>query len=271
MIKIDNDIVKQETFGDGTLKCPIPPIAAARGFIYITWCYDNDAELFCLWSLVRHIQEHHHGLLINLCMPYIPHARQDRNVSGRLFTLKYFAETINAMNFNKVFVLDPHSDVAMALINRVEESNLPFSVSLKDEYGVATIMFPDNGAAKKYAPRFILEPTDNPFIVGNKHRNADGRIDGYELMNFTEGTKSVIIRDDICSYGGTFVSAAKELRKRGVKRITLIVSHCENNILKGEVFDYIDKVFTTDSICTVSHPKLVVTKKYRDGILNVQS
>ena len=68
-----------------------------------------------------------------------------------------------------------------------------------------------------------------------------------------------------------FVSAAKELRKRGVEHITLVVSHCENNILKGEVFDYIDEVFTTDSICTVSHPKLIVTKKYREGILNVQN
>lgn len=126
MIKIDNTIVTQEMFGDGTLKCPIPPIETARGFIYITWCYDNDTELFCLWSLVRHIQEHHNGLLINLCMPYIPHARQDRNVSNRLFTLKYFAEAINAMNFNRVFVLDPHSDVAMALINRVEETDFIF-------------------------------------------------------------------------------------------------------------------------------------------------
>lgn len=35
MIKIDNTIVTQEMFGDGTLKCPIPPIETARGFIYI--------------------------------------------------------------------------------------------------------------------------------------------------------------------------------------------------------------------------------------------
>ena len=35
MIKINNTIVTQEMFGDGTLKCPIPPIETARGFIYI--------------------------------------------------------------------------------------------------------------------------------------------------------------------------------------------------------------------------------------------
>lgn len=269
MIKIDNTLIKQETFGDGSLKCPVPLIETARGFIHITWCYDNDTELFCLWSLVSHIRQNYPTLLINLCMPYIPHARQDRNVSNRLFTLKYFAELINAMKFNRVFVLDPHSDVAMALIDRVEESDLPFSVSPKDK--TATIMFPDNGAAKKYAPKYQLNPSDNPFIIGNKHRNSNGHIDSYELMNFVDGTKSVIIRDDICSYGGTFVAAAKELRTRGVEHISLVVSHCENNILKGEVFDYIDTVFTTDSICTASHPKLIVTKRYREGLINVQN
>lgn len=263
MIKIDNTIITQEAFGDGTLKCSIPTVETDQKYICITWCYDNDAELFCLWSLVRHIQENFCEMKINLLMPYMPHARQDRNVSDRIFTLKYFAEMINMMNFNKVLVLDPHSDVTLALINRIEELDSPFAVSSKDP--VATIMFPDNGAAKKYSPRYLLEAKDNPFIVGNKHRNNDGRIEKYDLMNFVDGTKSVIIRDDICSYGGTFVSAAKELRKRGVEHITLIVSHCENNILKGDVFKYIDTVFTTDSICTVSHPQLIVTKKYREG------
>lgn len=267
MIKVGDRLIQQETFGDGTLKCAVPVFEMSHEIVNITWCYDNDSELFCLWSIVRHIQEKYPGMKITLTLPYIPHARQDRNVSKRLFTLKYFAEIINAMNFNKVFVLDPHSDVSLALIDRIDELQLPFSFSPGE---TATIMFPDSGAAKKYSQRYILEPGDNPFIIGSKHRDNNGRINGYELMNFVEGTKLVIIRDDICSYGGTFVAAAKELRKRGVEQILLVVSHCENNILKGEVFDYIDVVYTTDSICTVSHPKLIVTKAYRE-VENVQN
>ena len=119
-------------------------------------------------------------------------------------------------------------------------------------------MYPDAGAAKKYSRAAKL-----PVIIGNKHRNEEGRIDSYELLNFPEGTKSVIIRDDICSYGGTFVAAAKALRERGVEKIMLMVSHCENNILKGEVFDYIDRVVTTDTICTIEHPKLEFAARYR--------
>ncbi len=264
MIAVNDEIMKQETFGDNTLKCVVPRFSNnTKDTVNIKWCYDNDAELFCLWSIVRHIQEQYPDIQLTLTMPYIPHARQDRNVSGRLFTLKYFAEQINTMRFKRVYVLDPHSDVSAALIDRVEKIDLPFLVHIPDDNKVATVMFPDSGAAKKYSPRYALEKQDNPFIIGNKHRNAEGRIESYELLNFVEGTKKVVIRDDICSYGGTFVSAAKELRKRGVEEIILVVSHCENNILKGEVFDYIDKVYTTDSICTVTHPKLVVTNAYR--------
>ena len=42
-------------------------------------------------------------------MPYIPNARQDR-VKGPedVFTLKYFANVINALGFRTVTVLDPH-------------------------------------------------------------------------------------------------------------------------------------------------------------------
>jgi ribose-phosphate pyrophosphokinase len=118
------------------------------------------------------------------------------------------------------------------------------------------VMFPDAGAEKKYG-------MPSTAIVGKKTRDEPGRISSYELVNFVDGTENVLIRDDICSYGGTFVTAAKALRERGVKNIKLLVSHCEDNILKGEVFDYIDEVITTDTICKVEHPKLRIVDRFR--------
>ena len=129
MITVNEEIMKQEAFGDNTLKCVAPRFSNdSKDTVNIKWCYDNDAELFCLWSIVRHIQEQYPDVQLTLTMPYIPHARQDRNVSGRLFTLKYFAEQINAMRFKRVYVLDPHSDVSIALLDRVEEIDLPIIV-----------------------------------------------------------------------------------------------------------------------------------------------
>lgn len=266
MIIVNGVEVQQEEFGDGTLKCKALSGSCLNNINEICWLYDNDAELFALYCIVKDIQNRMPHAQNILNMPYIPHARQDRNVSGRLFTLKWFAEIINSLNFSTVVVVDPHSDVSTALLDRCLcdcSEELMYNASM----GAEAVMFPDAGAAKKYTGWGTqLQP-----IIGNKHRNEEGRIDSYELMNFKEGTKRVVIRDDICSYGGTFVAAAKALRERGVEHITLVVSHCENNILKGEVFNYVDKVITTDSICTVEHPKLEIAVKYRtpEGYPNV--
>ena len=259
--------IKQEQFGDGTLKALVPENLSNGDMLSIvgpffgldsesiTWCYDNDAEIFTLNCLVDVIRDAKgNNVNIELRMPYIPHARQDRKVSGRFFTLKTFAKMINQMNFSKVIVLDPHSDVSTALIDRCYEMLKPIEL-LKVKEGTV-LMYPDAGAAKKYK-------ADSTCIIGNKHRNSEGRIDSYELLNFVEGTKSVCIVDDICSYGGTFVAAAKALRERGVETIGLVVSHCEDNILKGEVFDYIDFVYTSDSICHIeNHEKIEFIDSY---------
>jgi len=273
MIYVNDIEVKQEQFGDGTLKCALgnrQDMVDGADTITISWYYDNDAELFTVIALHDHFAEYFPELKQILFMPYIPHARQDRFVSGRLFTLKSFAKVINGLNFSRVVVVDPHSDVSTALLDRVRVTNIDFLnilsaiSSLNKEYGFTgepvAVMFPDAGAAKKY---WVPDWLQHYVIVGNKHRNADGRIDGYELLNFTPGVKTVVIRDDICSYGGTFAAAAAELRKRGVENIYLVVSHCENNILKGSVLDIVDAVYTTDSIFTESHQKIHVVTKYR--------
>lgn len=259
--------IKQEHFGDGTLKAIVPDCITEKGFIdignffggsdseRITWCYDSDSEIFTLQCLVDAIRDVKPFSKITLLLPYIPNARQDRKVSGRFFTLKSFAKLINNMNFYKVEVCDPHSDVSTALIDRVKVlSQLKDAVTIKED---TVLMYPDAGAAKKYG-------ANNTAIIGNKHRNAEGRIENYELLNFVEGTKSVLIVDDICSYGGTFVSAAKALKEKGVENISLLITHCEDNILKGEVFEYITDVFTTDSICHITHEKLHFLQKFRE-------
>lgn len=53
-------------------------------------------------------------------MPYIPHARMDRvQELEDVFTLKYFCQVINSLHFDKVIVRDAHSNVSLALLDRV--------------------------------------------------------------------------------------------------------------------------------------------------------
>ena len=268
MIYLDKTEVVQDRFGDNTLKVKIPTTtnygsvildsffsSVSNGNHTIKWLYESDSELFTLQVIVDYLREKNSECSIELVMPYVPNARQDRYVSDRAFTLKTFCKVINNMNFDRVTILDPHSNVTTALLDRVCVEPYLINTSSFDDSVVK--MYPDEGAAKKY------NATDKD-IIGMKHRDKEGSIVDYQLLNFVEGTKDVLIVDDICSYGGTFVKAAEALKAKGVEHIYLLVSHCENNIEKGKVFEYIDKVFTTDDICTLQHEKIYYVKKYRE-------
>lgn len=259
MIKLQGKIVEQNHFPDGTLlmKCN-----AKKGSVgTITWQYENDAELFSLYSLKKHLDRVIPGWVPHLYLPYIPHARQDRVKSEEdIFTLKYFAEIINSLEFETVGVIDPHSSVSEALINNIEViSPKCFIQKVLNDIDTDNLLmfYPDEGAMKRYSGMVEME-----YAFGIKKRDwATGKIQGLELMNkeIVEGS-NVLIVDDICSRGGTFYHSAKALKEAGAKEIYLYITHCENTILEGELLTsgLIEKVYTTNSIFTKKHEKIEV-------------
>ena len=243
MIKLGSEVVGQSHFGDNALHLILPN---PDGWT-ITWLYENDAELFTLICLRRHYE----GIDMKLHMPYCSHARMDRVKNPEdVFTLKYFCEVINSLNFTEVIIDDPHSDVCVALLNnvtvRTPEENIKKVINMINDDSLI-IFYPDKGAMKRYEGMLDL-----PFAYGDKARNWEtGRIESLKI-NGVENVcgNAVLIVDDICSYGGTFARAAEKLYEAGASAIYLYVTHCEENIFKGKIFEdnYIDKVFTTESI-----------------------
>ena len=120
MIKLNDEIVNISHFPDGTtlMKQKIS-YAIYHGGADIEWFFENNEELITLVYLTKHLRDN--GVTdIYLKLPYIPNARQDRVKNPEdVFTLKYFADIINSLNFNSVQVMDAHSYVSVALINRV--------------------------------------------------------------------------------------------------------------------------------------------------------
>jgi ribose-phosphate pyrophosphokinase len=116
--------------------------------------------------------------------------------------------------------------------------------------GNTALFFPDEGAMKRYGDD--LATLGHPFAFGMKKRDwTTGNILGLEIMQ-TENIvgKDVLIIDDICSKGGTFYHSAKALLAAGAKSVSLYVTHCENTILKGELFSsgLVERVYTTNSL-----------------------
>jgi ribose-phosphate pyrophosphokinase len=161
-------------------------------------------------------------LTTTLRIPYLPYGRQDKGTSNfTTFALRSFAKILNNLVFNEVIIMDAHSKVAELLINnsRVEYPTKQL-ISALNVTGAQLLCYPDEGALEKYS-----EIYEEPFISGKKQRDQlTGQITSYELIGDCAG-KNIMIVDDICDGGATFLLLTKELYKQGATEVNLFVSH----------------------------------------------
>lgn len=255
MIKVNGVEIKQNNFPDHTLLMKFDPngddFSYDRGAtIKVEWLYENDAELFSLICVKKHLDRHFTNPQAVLIMPYIPHARMDRVKSDEdVFTLKYFCEVINSLKFDNVCVRDAHSNVSLALLdNVIDEDVIHYVRDAINKSSAEALFFPDEGAMKRYADLF----KDMPYTFGMKKRDwKTGQIQGLNLINPKNIVdKNVLIVDDICSRGGTFYHATKALKAAGAKSVSLYVTHLEKTVILGDLPDFglIDHIYTTESI-----------------------
>ena len=264
MIRVCDINVRPGHFPDNTLLLKMSEkiinICAREKDIVIDWFYENDAELFTLICVKRYLDEAFYNVAFHLNLPYIPHARMDRVKNEEdVFTLKYFCEVINSLNFTTVWVRDAHSNVSLALLNNVKEEPIRgFIMDAITQSGAEALFFPDEGAMKRYAGDFQM-----PYAFGMKARDWEtGQIVGYDIVhsNNVDG-KTVLIVDDLCSKCGTFYHAAKALKAAGAKSVSLYITHCEKTIVLGELAEsdnLVDHVYTTKSI----FPEYLFTEDY---------
>lgn len=261
MFYISGNELKTSNFSSGELKASFPVIAKGEE-ITVIWRYESDAELFTLICIAKHYQNHKKYLYL----PYLPNARMDRvkNLED-VFTLKYFCQIINSLNFEVVYVTDVHSNVSLALLDRVSEitpkSYIEFVINTHEKEDLV-LVYPDAGAAKRYSEMF---PEYDSTYCDKVRDWKTQKITSLVLNdpNIVSG-KSVLIVDDICSYGNTFVRAAEALKAANAAKIYLYVTHAENAIVKGDIFKsgLIDKVYATGSLVHTDEVKEKITELF---------
>lgn len=251
MIKVSGIEVKQGNFPDGTLAVKLNINELNTDYrLLVEWYYENDAELFTLICVKRHLDQVYPLGDARLYMPYIPHARMDRVKNPEdVFTLKYFCEVINSLNFSSVIVRDAHSYVSLGFLDRVDQEDISSYISEAiAESEADALFFPDEGAMKRYS-----ENCKMPYSFGMKKREWEtGKILGLDIIHPENvKDKNILIVDDICSRGGTFFHAAKALKAAGAKSVNLYITHCEKSIILGGLAKsdgLVDHVYTTKSI-----------------------
>ena len=194
---------------------------------------------------------------LNIEIPYLPYARQDRVCApGQAFSLNVMAGLIEQIQgLEKLVVWDCHSPVGVDLTGAL---NVPAEDIMKADKAFlalinapdSVLICPDKGAVKRTQNIAMNLGLDAPLpiIYCEKVRDpATGQILRTEVKADNLAGKTAIITDDICDGGFTFIKIAEILKEKNVDQVVLFVTH--GIFSKGlNVFDgLIDRVVTTPS------------------------
>ena len=188
----------------------------------ILWGFESEAELIHLAQLKTLLDTYTPNVTLN--MPYCPFARQDKRVdNGSTFALATFAVLLNALKFQQVKVLDIHCESRARAINSLV--NTPpneFIERAWRETGANQFLFPDAGAATRYAEETYV---GNQWVSAEKIRDqATGEITGTKIHGDVRNRRILIV-DDICDGGRTFIEVAKVAHEMGAMEVHLYTTH----------------------------------------------
>lgn len=277
MIFVNGNLVVNERYPNGELLINKEKLMdSALVSTTIKFYYRTDADLMELWMVTKYVKEVCAEVILDL--KYMPYSRMDRRETfSDAFTLRYIADFINALGFEQINIFEPHSDVCVALLNADVYRFLPDAAEYLKKKKLMSdedyLFFPDAGAQKKY-----VDILPNPYLLGIKKRDfKTGKITDYKAFNPNQDLDfqgadvgldndvNVFIVDDLVAKGTTAYNAALAINKLFVIKpeINLVVAHCEDSIFDGKLLlpdSPINKVYTTDSILTKKHEKIVLIK-----------
>lgn len=264
MLYLNNQIVEVKKFPNGEALMSSDSFRLKDSENEIKLNFQGDEDITHLFFLKNHLDNL--GVNCNLVIPYMPYSRMDRTEGITVFTLKYFCKLINSLDFCRVVIYEPHSDVSVALLDRVQVIDMSKTLTERALREISNndenvyLVYPDAGAAKRYGKQIAYEK----ILTASKER--DFKTGFIKNLNINESVEEksfkAVIVDDLCSKGGTFIYTAVKLKVLGASEIYLVVTHCENTIFEGEILknDLITKVYTTDSILSNEHEKIEVYK-----------
>ncbi len=161
-----------------------------------------------------------------LHLPYLPYSRADRRfVDGDCHGLATFGKMLEAGEFQEVVTLDVHnySKAHMfirGLVNIVPKAQILAALMDFEEFALEkpAILFPDAGAVRRYR-KLGCVPDGYATYHAEKHRDpATGKFLEFripDIKTMLDNHGSILIVDDLCDAGGTFIGIAELLRKAG--------------------------------------------------------
>lgn len=209
--------------------------------VYIKCRITNSDELFILMQL-SDVLRRQEVEVYSLEIWYLMGMRCDRLFSlNEPFSLKIIADVVNSFNALWVNIVEPHSDKTNYLIDNVN------NVRVMDDTVEALLLhgytpcMPDEGAACRYSVK-------NGILCGKERDVETGKLKKFFIKSSPVIASKIVVYDDLCDGGGTFIGIAELLRKEfAPKELVLVVTHAVQEAGLRKVASVYDKVYITDS------------------------
>lgn len=203
--------------------------------------------------------------VIHLIAPYIPYGRQDRvSAPGTSFSLEVFAQIIGTADFNSITVVDAHSQVTLEELSKVTnvvEFNAHDFIDQRIVKGIpydvrnnVVVLAPDKGAVNRARQCADALHIDEVHFAEKVRDPSTGDILGIVAPTI-KAHHHVLIIDDICDGGRTFIELAKAIECASK---TLFVTHGIFSKGYWEVAQHFDKVWTTDSFTPIGPEEFII-------------
>lgn len=208
LIKLEDDVRGRDCF---IVQSTSPPVN------------DNLMELLIFIDCLRRASARR----ITAVVPYFGYARQDRKTEGRTpITAKLVANMVTKAGADRVLTMDLHADQIQGffdipLDHLMAEPVITRHFMEKKLEDFVTVS-PDVGNMKTsntYASRL-----GGDFAVIDKRRTTGDAVEIVDLIGSVEG-RHVLIFDDMITTASTVCGAAKFLRERGARSITVSATH----------------------------------------------
>lgn len=196
-------------------------------------------------------------------LPYLPGARMDRGAP--IGAEVYGRFILNNIVPDQLITLDPHSPAALGFFTDDEEDDSPIHFTETTVYPVERIIkneiqdgsrdtkadtyvgviAPDKGAHDRASRAARLMGV--PVYQADKTRDFDtGKLSGFEMLDELPAEGKLLIVDDICDGGRTFIGLA-EATGLPKERLDLWVTHGIFSKGFGALTDHFGVIHTTDS------------------------
>lgn len=233
--------------------------------VSITSRFNSFKDLEIIIAANQALREFSYVENVKLNVPYFLGARSDRKFeAGTSNYLKtVVCPIINAQNFSRVTVLDPHSDVLEACLNNYHKHNNHRLVKdaltkIDNKPGAQSricLVSPDAGAYKKIfdvAKEFNIDR----IVTASKVRDIKtGKILRTEIPTLDQHEDlTYVIIDDICDGGRTFVELAKAIKgSRPSAKVYLVVTHGIFSAGFVTLSEYFEGIYSTNSYSDISN------------------